>query len=266
MIETEENYKIAAFYEFKDMAAVGALQDLKRRLKTAMLAAGVCGTILIAEEGYNGMVCGRPDGLDTFLRDAATILDTTLSCKFSYNEHPPFRKTEVRIKPEIVTLRRPVNFELAQGTHVDSVEWNRLVSDPDTVVLDTRNNYEYETGTFVNAVNPRTEKFSDLPDFVEQNLDPARHKTVAMFCTGGIRCEKFAPYMKQLGFENVYQLDGGILKYLEDMGDTEENLWEGECFVFDERVTVDRSLRKGNSEDRSQRTQQRVNPKYKIAR
>jgi UPF0176 protein len=264
MSESESNYKIAAFYEFKDISELEELAELKARLKSSMQSLDVRGTILLAPEGYNGMVCGLPDRLDEFLRETECLFNTSIRCKFSFNENAPFRKTEVRIKPEIVTLRREVNFDLAAGTHVDSFEWNKLISDPETVVLDTRNDYEYETGTFVNAVNPGTEKFSDLPDFVAHNLDPSKHKTIAMFCTGGIRCEKFTPYMKQLGFENVFQLDGGILKYLEDIGDTEENLWQGECFVFDERVTVDRSLQKGTSDDRSQRTQQRVNPKYKL--
>lgn len=265
MSDSKLNYKIAAFYEFKDMAELGELQVLRAGLKSAMADSGVRGTMLLAPEGYNGMVCGGPAELEKFLLQAEDLLQTRIRAKFSFHEAAPFRKTEVRIKPEIVTLRKKVNFGFAAGTHVGSAEWNKLLSDPETVVLDTRNDYEYATGTFANAVNPGTEKFSDLPAFVAENLDPAKHKTVAMFCTGGIRCEKFAPYMKELGFENVFQLEGGILKYLEDIGDTEENLWQGECFVFDERVTVDRSLKKGKSADRSQRTQQRVNTKYKLA-
>ena len=129
--------------------------------------------------------------------------------------------------------------------------WNRLITDPDVIVLDTRNEYEYKSGTFRNAVNPGTEKFNDLPTFIEQNLDPKQHKKIAMFCTGGIRCEKFAPYMKERGFEEVFQLSGGILKYLEEV-DPDESLWDGECFVFDERITVGNDLRKGTSPDLSQ--------------
>jgi UPF0176 protein len=265
MSESVSSCEIAAFYEFMNMSEIGVLADLKTALKAAMANHGVRGTILLASEGYNGMVCGAPDDLGRFLAAIGVILNTRVRAKISVHEKPPFRKTEVRIKPEIVTLRREVDISLGAGTHVDSHEWNRLISDPETLVLDTRNDYEYATGTFTRAVNPRTAKFSDLPGFVEDNLDPAKHKKIAMFCTGGIRCEKFAPYMKQLGFENVYQLDGGILKYLEEIGDTAENQWQGECFVFDDRVTVDRNLRKGLSEDHSQRTQQRTNPKYRLA-
>ncbi|HNQ15725.1 MAG TPA: rhodanese-like domain-containing protein, partial [Pyrinomonadaceae bacterium] len=127
-------------------------------------------------------------------------------------------------------------------------DWNELIKRDDVLLLDTRNHYEYRVGTFPGAVDPHTDRFSDLPGFVEANLDPGRIRNVAMFCTGGIRCEKFVPYMKGLGFENVYQLDGGILKYLEVVP-AEESLWEGECFVFDERITIGSDLRKGEAPD-----------------
>ena len=156
----------------------------------------------------------------------------------------------VRIKPEIVTLKLRVEIEKGIGTHVSPRRFNEILRDEEVLLLDTRNDYECQVGTFKNAVNPRTEKFSDLPRFVAENLDPKKHKKVAMFCTGGIRCEKFAPLMKQLGFENVYQLEGGILKYLEEIPEP-ESLWEGECFVFDERISVDGNLRKGNAADLS---------------
>jgi len=134
---------------------------------------------------------------------------------------------------------------------VSPAEWNEIISDPTTFVLDTRNDYEFKTGSFAGAVNPETSKFSELPEFVEKHLDPERHKRIAMFCTGGIRCEKFAPYLKERGFEEVYQLRGGILKYLETMP-LEESRWQGECFVFDDRVTVNSNLEKGSSADMSQ--------------
>jgi UPF0176 protein len=147
-----------------------------------------------------------------------------------------------------VTLKQRVELEKGLGTHVSPREWNEIIRDEEVFVLDTRNDYEFQVGTFKGAVNPKTEKFSDLPKFVEENLNPEKHKKVAMFCTGGIRCEKFAPFMKQIGFENVYQLEGGILKYLEEVPE-EESLWQGECYVFDLRVSVDENLQKGNARD-----------------
>jgi UPF0176 protein len=136
------------------------------------------------------------------------------------------------------------------------MEWNDLVSDPSVVVLDTRNDYEFKNGSFKGAINPQTEKFSDLPAFVAENLDPRQHPRIAMYCTGGIRCEKFAPFLKQLGFSEVFQLEGGILRYLEQ-ADPQESLWEGECFIFDQRLTLDKDLRKGNGRDHSQTTAER---------
>jgi UPF0176 protein len=164
--------------------------------------------------------------------------------KVSYYDEPPLRKIDVKIKPEIVTLKQQVDISLGNGTHVDADEWNRLVSDPETVVLDARNYYEVMNGSFVNSIDPKTEKFSELPRYVDLNLLDAKGKKVAMYCTGGIRCEKFAPYLKSKGFENVFQLKGGILKYLETV-DPAESLWEGECFVFDDRRTLNQGLEKG---------------------
>lgn len=244
--------EIISFYEFKDMTTLGDLAEVKAHLRASFLETNIRGTIIIASEGFNGMVCGSSNAVGSFIGGAERILNTQLRPKYSHAETAPFRKIDIKIKPEIVTLKKPVDMSLAQGTHVKSADWNAIIADPDTFVLDTRNHYEYETGTFQNAVDPQTTKFSDLPSFVEKNLDPEMHKNVAMFCTGGIRCEKFAPFMKQLGFENVYQLEGGILKYLEEVP-AEESLWQGECFVFDERVTVDHALKKGSQPDHSQR-------------
>lgn len=259
-----EEFQIIAFYEFKDMLSLGVLAEMKSRLKDVFISTGVRGTIILAEEGYNGMVCGDREQISLFVCEAERILKTTLVYKVSFHEEPPFRKIDVKVKPEIVTLRQPVDITLGDGTHVKSEHWNELISDPNTLVLDARNDYEFHTGTFRGAINPNTEKFSDLPDFVARNLDPQRHKRVAMFCTGGIRCEKFAPYLKQMGFEEVFQLEGGILKYLEEVP-IDQTLWEGECYVFDERVTVDANLQKGSVTDFSQRLQKRKNPEYKIS-
>lgn len=244
-------YKIITFYEFKDMSSLGGLESLRERVRQTMRSLGIVGTVILAEEGYNGTAAGEAPAVDSFALSLDHVFNTNLRIKTSFSEELPFRKVDVKIKPEIVTLKKPVAIGLGEGTHVAAQEWNRLISDPEVVVLDARNEYEYRTGTFSGAVNPATLRFSELPEFVDRTLDPGIHKKVAMFCTGGIRCEKFAPYMKALGFEEVYQLEGGILKYLEVVP-PDEQLWEGECFVFDGRVTVDHSLRKGTAPDLSQ--------------
>lgn len=255
--------QIISFYEFKDLLAVSVLADIRASLKEAFAEIGIRGTIIIADEGYNGMVCGDKAQITAFVPRVETILQTKLVFKSSLHETAPFRKIDVKIKPEIVTLKQHVDISLGNGTHIKPIDWNGIISDPDTVILDTRNDYEYKTGTFRGAINPNIAKFSEMPAFVAENLDPEKHKRIAMFCTGGIRCEKFAPYMKQIGFEEVYQLEGGILKYLEETP-AEQTLWEGECFVFDERVTVDASLQKGKVTDHSQRQSKRKKPQYKI--
>ncbi len=240
-----ETVRVAAFYEFKELTD---LPGLRSRLLGAMSLRSILGTIIIAPEGYNGTVSGSPEELGPFLRDIGAILESEVKFKESLNQGDPFRRRFVKIKKEIVTLRRDVRMELGHGTHVSAQDWNELIKRDDVLLLDTRNHYEYRVGTFRGAVDPHTERFSDLPRFVEANLDPARIRNVAMFCTGGIRCEKFVPYMKELGFENVFQLDGGILKYLEVVP-ADESLWEGECFVFDERITLGADLRKGEAPD-----------------
>lgn len=260
---TRESVQIISFYEFKDLSEVGELGQIRLDLRAALELFGIRGTIIIAAEGYNGMVCGAPDNIAKFVPCVEQVLQTRLSMKSSFHDSAPFRRLDVRIKPEIVTLRQPVDISLGRGTHVDPQEWNALVNDPRTVLLDARNSYEFQTGTFRGAINPNIIKFSDLPAFVERNLDPNKHDRVAMFCTGGIRCEKFAPYMKQLGFREVYQLEGGILRYLEETP-PEASLWEGECFVFDERVSVDARLKKGSGPDHSQRLAGRKKAAYKV--
>ncbi len=264
-MEELNQVQIIAFYEFKELELVAPLEDIKAELREALLEFDVRGTIIIANEGYNGMVCGTSEKISKFIKHIENILDSKLVFKSSFHEAAPFRKIDVKIKPEIVTLKQSVDISLGKGTHVKPLEWNDIISDPETLLLDTRNDYEYQTGTFRGALNPNTTKFSELPAFVAKNLDPDKHKRVAMFCTGGIRCEKFAPYMKQLGFEEVYQLEGGILKYLEELP-TGDQLWEGECFVFDERTTVDNALTKGTGADHSQRHANAKKPPYKVSK
>ena len=245
-------YQVISFFFFFYMNALGELPEIRERVLTAFREHEFFGTMIIAEEGFNSTVCGAPMKMAAFTADLEQVLETKLVYKSSFSENTILRKQEVKIKPEIVTLRQKVDIEKGRGTLVKPQDWNAVISRPDVFVLDARNHYEYKSGTFRGAVDPNTEKFSELPKYVEENLDPEVHKHVAMFCTGGIRCEKFAPFMKGLDFENVYQLEGGILKYLEEIR-PEENLFEGECFVFDERRTVDESLTPAYGEDHSLR-------------
>lgn len=249
-MEKVVQYQIITFYEFKDLGDGETLKEIKKSLNVAMRDNSILGTIILAGEGYNSTVSGAPQTIEKFATEAGRILQTDLKYKSSFHDEQPFRRIKIKIKSEIVTLKKAVNVENGAGTRAAVSDWNAIINDSETLVLDARNDYEFKVGTFKNAVNPRVEKFSDLPEFVCENLDPKRHKKIAMFCTGGIRCEKFAPFLKNLGFETVYQLDGGILKYLEEMPES-ESLWTGECFVFDERTTVDERLQKGNAEDLS---------------
>ena len=242
--------QIITFYEFRRFASED-LPGVKESLRGMMKENSIKGTIILAEEGFNATVCGEPADVERFVALAETVLQTTLNLKSSFHEASPFRKIDVKIKPEIVTLKKPVEVEKGKGTHVGPEDWNRLISDPSVTIIDTRNDYEFRNGTFKRAINPGTEKFSELPDFVARTLDPKVHQKVAMFCTGGIRCEKFAPYLLDQGFREVFQLDGGILRYLEETP-KDESLFEGECFVFDDRRTVDEDLKKGRSPDYSQ--------------
>ncbi len=246
-----ENYQIITFYEFKDLRPVADLSQIKASLKVVMQEHSILGTIILAEEGFNSTVGGMPQDIERFVEAAEAILNTKLNIKSSFHSGLPFRKIKVKIKPEIVTLKKKIDIQNGNGTHLNAKAWNKLISDPKVVLVDARNDYEYRNGSFSNAVNPGTERFSELPAFVAENLDPDRHKKIAMFCTGGIRCEKFVPYMKELGFAEVYQLGGGILKYLDEVP-KEESLWQGECFVFDDRVTVGEKLEKGSGPDYSQ--------------
>ncbi len=252
----EKNYQIITFYEFKRLEN---LSEVKTSLQSAMDECSVKGTIIIAAEGYNATVSGFPADILKFIEILENIFDTKLTFKSSFHIERPFSKVKVRIKNEIVSLRKKVEIEKGIGTHTKPVDWNKIISDENTIVLDTRNDYEVEIGTFKRAINPNIEKFSDLPQFISENFDPEKHKRIAMFCTGGIRCEKFAPLMKEMGFEEVFQLEGGILKYLEETPEN-ESLWEGECFVFDDRIAVDKNLQGGKTEDRRPLT---INPPQK---
>ena len=238
------NVVIAALYKFVSLPDYEALQP---RYLSFCLEHDIKGTLLLADEGINGTVAGSRDAVNAlldYLKSDPRLTD--LSHKESFTDDVPFLRTKVKLKKEIVTLGQPGISPLQRsGTRVDAREWNRIISDPEVVLIDTRNHYEYQIGTFHNAISPETTNFREFPDFVQDQLDPKKNKKIAMFCTGGIRCEKASAYMLEQGFEEVYQLNGGILKYLEDV-DQDESLWEGECFVFDGRVSVDHGLEAGS--------------------
>ena len=240
-------YQIITFYKFTKLSG---LEWLKTSLREAMIKYSVYGTIIIAEEGFNSTVCSESQNIEAFVLETEKILKCKLDYKSSFHEEPAFKRQKVKIKKEIVTLRKKIDIKRGIDTHVNSEDWNKLLNDPETVILDARNDYEFKIGSFNGAINPGTNGFSELPDFAEKNLDPKSHKKIALFCTAGIRCEKFAPYLIQKGFEQVYQLEGGILRYLDEIPES-DSLWEGQCFVFDERVSLDESLKKGSAEDLS---------------
>ncbi len=237
-------FVVTALYHFVEL---DDYQDLRQPLLQLMQEQGVKGTILLAAEGVNGTIAGTAEGTQAvldWLRSDPRLAG--LDSKQSLAEEMPFYRTKVKLKKEIVTLGVDgIDPKKVVGTYVRPADWNALISDPDVVVIDTRNEYEYQVGTFVNALNPHTEAFRQFPEYVRKNLDPEKHTKVAMFCTGGIRCEKSTALLKKMGFKDVYHLQGGILKYLEEVPE-EESLWCGECFVFDNRVTVGHKLQPGN--------------------
>jgi len=237
-------YLVCALYKF---VALEDYQQIRQPLLDLMEQNNVKGTLLLANEGINGTVSGTQEAIDTLLAwlNADERLNP-ISYKLSYDEVPPFHRTKVKLKKEIVTLGvEGIDPRKTVGTYVKPQDWNALISDPEVFVVDTRNDYEIEIGTFKHAVDPDTKSFREFPEYVKQNMDPAKHKKVAMFCTGGIRCEKSTAYMKEQGFEDVYHLEGGILQYLEDVPKA-ESLWEGDCFVFDNRVAVNHDLEKSH--------------------
>ena len=237
---------VATFYLFADLTDIEALRERWLAQGTAL---GLRGTILLAGEGINGTLCGERADLDGFLssiRDQVPEL-AGLTWKFSEADadNTVFHRFKIKLKAEIVTFGVPgIRPAERTGKHVGVAEWNALLDDPDVLVIDTRNSYETVIGSFPGAMDPGTTNFREFPEFVRNELDAAKHRKVAMFCTGGIRCEKATAFMLDEGFEAVYQLDGGILQYLEDAV-AEENRWQGECFVFDQRVSVSADLKEG---------------------
>ena len=243
MTLSDSKFVVAALYRF---AALPDYKVYQAPLLDVCLSAGVMGTILLAPEGINGTIAGSRDGIDAVLDHIRSLPGCAdLDHKESYAQEPPFLRMKVRLKREIVAMGVPeIDPNEVVGTYVDPSDWNDLISDPDTIVIDTRNDYEVSIGTFEKAINPETESFREFPKWVKENERLTPESKVAMFCTGGIRCEKATAFLKQQGIQDVYHLKGGILKYLETIPE-EESLWHGECFVFDQRVSVLHGLEQG---------------------
>ncbi|HEY0900991.1 MAG TPA: rhodanese-related sulfurtransferase [Micavibrio sp.] len=234
-------WTVCALYRF---VSIPNAEEMRPVVKTFLSENGVCGTILLAHEGINGTI-GAPD--EATMEKVVAFLDQNFGVnqgeiKYSTASDKPFERMKVHFKREIVTMKAPeANPTQQVGTYVSAQQWNELISDPEVVLIDTRNHFEVKMGQFEGAIDPMTTIFSEFPKFVQEHLDPAKHKKVAMYCTGGIRCEKASSYMKAQGFENVYHLKGGILKYLEEIP-AEQTKWQGSCFVFDRRVALTHGL------------------------
>ncbi len=242
-INSSSSFLVAALYHF---VSVPRFESLREPLQALCEANGVKGTLLLAHEGINGTIGGPDEGVRTvlaYLRDQPEF--ATLEHKESRASKMPFLRMKVKLKKEIVTMGvENIDPNKVVGTYVAAKDWNELISDPDTIVIDTRNDYETAIGVFRGAVDPQTKTFREFPDWVRNNPGLHNKPKIAMYCTGGIRCEKATAFMKEQGFEEVYHLKGGILKYLEEVPQ-EESLWEGACFVFDERVSVEHGLKEG---------------------
>jgi UPF0176 protein len=237
-------YVTCALYKFVALPNYGSI---RHPLLKVMTDNNVYGTLLLASEGINGTISSTREGIDAVLSwlDQQPGLDN-IDTKESWDTQIPFYRTKVKLKKEIVTMGvEGIDPKQVVGTYVKPKDWNDLISDPDVVLVDTRNDYEVEIGTFKGAIDPQTTSFREFPQWAKDNLGASKNKKVAMFCTGGIRCEKSTAYMKEQGFDEVYHLQGGILKYLEQVPQ-EQTLWQGECFVFDNRVAVGHDLKRGS--------------------
>ena len=236
-----------AFYHF---VTINDIKNMQSIIQDYCDKTSIKGTILIANEGINGTISGKEIEIlefHKFIKYAPIFSDVfqPLEYKSSWSNKNPFYRMKVRLKKEIVALGIPEVSPIKKvGVYVKPEEWNSLISDPDIILIDTRNGYEVDIGTFPNAINPQTKSFRDFPEYVKKNLDSRKNKKVAMFCTGGIRCEKASSYMMKEGFDEVFHLQGGILKYLETIPE-KDSLWQGECFVFDQRVAVTNGLKEG---------------------
>ncbi|MBX3582117.1 MAG: rhodanese-related sulfurtransferase [Rhizobiaceae bacterium] len=242
----KDDFRVAALYRF---ARLERHEDMRSPLAAFCCERGIKGTLLLAREGINGTVAGSPQAIAELVAHLQAMPELAgLDVKYSHAAEMPFHRMKVRLKREIVTMGvEDIDPLEGAGAYVEPGEWNRLISDPDVVVVDTRNDYEVKLGTFERAIDPETATFRDFPAWVDRNRNLLSGRKVAMFCTGGIRCEKATAYVRSLGIEEVFHLKGGILKYLEDVP-AAESLWQGECFVFDERVSVAHGLEVGAAE------------------
>lgn len=246
-------FKVAAFYQF---AALPDFRELREPLRAACAELHLTGSVLLAHEGINGTIAGEPASIDAFVDElqASNLFGgrlDNLELKFSHASAMPFARLKIRLKKEIVTLGDTAIDPTRQvGTYVEPSDWNALISAPDTLVIDTRNEFEVAMGTFEGAVDPGIRSFGQFKDFAAQHLDPEKHRKIAMFCTGGIRCEKASAYLLAHGFSEVYHLKGGILRYLEGVPE-QQSRWRGECFVFDERVALGHGLQERQMKDGS---------------
>ena len=239
-------FRVAALYRF---VRLEHYESLRQPLAAFCCGRGIKGTLLLAREGINGTVAGSEAAIAELIDHLEAMPEFAgLDVKYSAAGEMPFHRMKVRLKKEIVTMGvADIDPLTGAGAYVEPQDWNALIADPGTVVVDTRNDYEVRLGTFAGAVDPKTQSFRDFPEWVERNRDALAGRKVAMFCTGGIRCEKATAYVRSLGIEDVFHLKGGILKYLEEVP-AEESLWQGECFVFDERVSVAHGLETGDAE------------------
>ncbi len=237
-----KQFKIAAFYEFKK---VSHLSFLLKSLKVACGKHKLRGSVIIASEGINGTIAGLPAGIDEFLEYLGDMGFHNLNIKFSQTPNMPFYRSKIKIKKEIVTfLNNPVDDQADRAEHIAPKDWNDFVNQKDVIIIDVRNDYETKIGSFKNSVSPNTKSFVEFKEYVDKQLSANKDQKIAMYCTGGIRCEKASYYMKEIGFHNLFQLDGGILKYLEEV-DNKDSIWDGECFIFDNRVSLNKDLKIG---------------------
>lgn len=231
-------FVVAAFYHFFDFPE---FTEKRTDILDVLKRENIKGSILVADEGINGTVSGTRESIDALLAYLKNeIVHGAFEHKESFHDTQPFKRAKVRLKKETISLGEKVPLD-KRGEYIDPKDWNALISDPGTIIIDTRNSYEVHLGTFENAIDPGIRTFKQLPAYTRKHFGEAKQKKIATFCTGGIRCEKYTAWLKAEGFENVYHLRGGILKYLEDIP-PEESKWQGECYVFDERVAIGHGL------------------------
>ena len=245
-----QNYKIVSLYSFFPFQE-NLILDLKNKLLEIENETDLSGLLIFASEGINGTICAEKNVIDIVINLLKNYIDyRNLNIKVNFSKKKVFKKLKIKIKKEIVTMGVPeINPSENNGTYIDSADWNKLIKNKNTIVIDTRNHYEVSIGTFQNSINPNTRNFSEFPKWVDDHLDThlenKESTNIAMFCTGGIRCEKATSLLKNKGYKNIYHLQGGILQYLDDIP-KEESLFEGECYVFDKRVALDQELEKGS--------------------